>query len=340
VPLAAPEGPALVDALVKLAARLTDRPVLILTSDQAVNTVSEYRREIQLLYRISLPSPDMVLKLSDKTLFQVLAEQEGFLVPRSVCVTESADIARLAALRPPLLVKPADKTLVLKGIVERAVRAATLADAQRITTEMLSHAPRIVVQEWIDGPDSEIFFTLFSCDRNGRLLGLFTGRKLLSSPPQVGNTAVCMAAPEIGDELIAPTLQFIVRTGYCGLGSLEFKRDRRTGKFLVIEPTVGRTDWQEEIATLCGVNLPLITYRSELGEPLPAARGSLPPVAWRSSVRFRVPLARRVPTIDGFLRWSDPLPAVYQYAYERGLRRLYRRVKRAVRSSHSRATKE
>ena len=50
-----------------------------------------------------------------------------------------------------------------------------------------------------------------------------------------------------------------------GVGSLEFKRDRKTVKFMIVEPTVGRTDAQEEIATLCGVNIPLIAYSTALG---------------------------------------------------------------------------
>ena len=53
---------------------------------------------------------------------------------------------------------------------------------------------------------------------------------------------------------------------------MEFKRDARTGEFLMIEPTVGRVDWQEEVATLNGVNIPLAAYLHEIGaEAAPAA---------------------------------------------------------------------
>jgi len=140
------------------------------------------------------------------------------------------------------------------------------------------------------------------------------------------NVRVCVAAPEAADELLAATLQFVTRVGYRGLGSLEFKRDRRSGRFLIIEPTVGRTDWQEEIATLCGVNLPLMTYFSELGQHSPRVAATYPPIAWRSSVGFRAPLAPGTRMVDGFLRWSDPMPALYYYGYERALLRLCRKA--------------
>ncbi len=276
----------------------------------------------------------MVQALADKTQFQTLAKREGFRVPRGVAVSSMNDCSQFSQLSAPLVLKPADKTLVLAHIAERAVRVDSIAEAEQVAQRMLRQAPRLIVQEWIDGPETEIFFSLFSCDRNGRLLGLFPGRKLLCAPPMVGTTAVCAAAPEAAAELSAQTRTFVDRVGYRGLGSLEFKRDSRSGEFVIIEPTVGRTDWQEEIATLCGINLPLLTYRSEIGLPA-AALASLPPesAAWRASLGFKPPpglLQPKTKLVDGFLRWLDPQPALYHYAYDRGLRRLWRRAKRAV----------
>jgi predicted ATP-grasp superfamily ATP-dependent carboligase len=268
----------------------------------------------------------MVRALADKSLFHELAEREGFAVPRSVNLTHSSQLGRLSELSLPLIVKPADKTLVLNGTAERAVQARTLPEAQSAAAHMLTSAPRIIVQEWVDGPDTEIYFTLFSCDRDGTPVGLFVGRKLVCSPPAIGSTAVCVAAPEVARQLIEPTLQFIGRVGYRGLGSLEFKRHRDTGRFFIIEPTVGRTDWQEEIATLCGVNLPLMTYRAELGQPTQPPSTSFPAVAWRQSAAFRAPLGPGMHMVDGVFRWSDPLPGLYHYAYERALERVWNRI--------------
>ena len=140
VPVAALEGRGLTDPLVELGTRLGRRPVLILTSDQSVNWVSEHRQDIEPLYRISLPADNIVRALADKTLFHELAEREAFPVPRSVCLSDRGKLERLATLAPPLIVKPADKTLVLSGAVERAVQAATLADAQRAFTDARARA--------------------------------------------------------------------------------------------------------------------------------------------------------------------------------------------------------
>jgi D-aspartate ligase len=331
IPTSSLGGRGVIDGLAALGSRLPSRPVLILTSDESVNAVSEFRSEIDPLFRISLPTAEMVQTLSDKTLFQTFAEREGFAVPRSVTLTDGADLELLCTLAPPLILKPADKTLVLNGTAERATRADSLAEAQTAAARMLACAPRVIAQEWIDGPDTEIFFTLFSCDRHCKSVGLFPGRKLVCSPPAVGSTAICVAAPEVADELRDKTLQFIERVRYRGLGSLEFKRDSRTGQFVIIEPTVGRTDWQEEIATLCGVNLPLLTYWAELDRPAAADVAASKPIAWRASAGHRVPRGALSPgtrIIDGMFRWSDPLPAVYWYGYERIALRVWNRAGR------------
>jgi len=333
VPIPSLEGSSLIDSLVALRSQLPERPVLFLGADQSVNAVSAELDRIEPLYRISLPPPEIVRALAEKVLFHELAERNGFAVPRGVGIASTADLTLLRHLAPPIVIKPSDKVLVLNGTVERAVRVNTLGEASTVCAQMLERAPMVIAQEWIHGPDTAIFFTLFSCDRNGKVVGQFCGRKVVCSPPAVGNTAVCIAAPEVADELSIQTIDFISRVGYLGLGSLEFKRDSRTGRFMIIEPTVGRTDWQEEIATLCGTNLPLITYDAELDRPsakeLPVSR----PIAWRSSLEHRVPsgtLPRGTRTVDGYLRWSDPLPAFYYYGVDRLAARLVRRARRLL----------
>jgi hypothetical protein len=56
------------------------------------------------------------------------------------------------------------------------------------------------------------------------------------------------------------TEAFFDRVSFIGMGGIEFKRNSRTGQFLMIEPTVGRVDGQEEVATLHGLNIPLAAY--------------------------------------------------------------------------------
>lgn len=130
-----------------------------------------------------------------------------------------------------------------------------------------------------------------------------------------------MPAPEVADELIAMTDGFFAAVGFIGVGSMEYKRDPRDGKFYMVEPTVGRTDYQEEIASLNGVNIPLAIFRGELGLPMPAPAGAHSPRAWRDpfghararQAGARDPILQLSPGIricDAYRRADDPMPYI------------------------------
>ncbi|HLH94378.1 MAG TPA: hypothetical protein VKW08_04605 [Xanthobacteraceae bacterium] len=112
-------------------------------------------------------------------------------------------------------------------------------------------------------------------------MSMFTGRKLASNPPsQHGVVHGGSGGPPAARGRHA---QFLDLACYTGFGSVEFKWDRHKRCFVIIEPTVGRTDWQEELATLCGVNIPLAAVRFEQGlAPLPCTpRGKH--IVWQAS---------------------------------------------------------
>lgn len=327
-------GREFIEALIQLATQLKCQPALILTQDSSVLTVSGHRQTLAPFYHIKLPDTSVVDRLSDKLSFHELAERENFPVPRSCAVRSSLDLLQIHNLIPPVVLKPADKGRAQSGCADRAVRADTLERAHEIATHMLKHVPALIVQEWIEGPDSEIYFTFFCVGHAGQPVGLFSGRKLQSNPPAVGSTAICIPAPEHADALERATRQFLRRVSYRGLGSLEFKRDVRTGRLLMVEPTVGRTDWQEEIATLSGINLPALAYWNALNRVPPRLPNTAVTqrYAWRAECSFRLPAefraGRRV--VDGYFRWADPLPGIYHYGYERTFRRVIRRFRRMV----------
>jgi D-aspartate ligase len=305
------EAQGLVDGLLSIAGRIGEKAVLILSSDLQVVAVSGARAALEAHYFLALPTETMVDVLMDKAKFQAYAEEIGLPVPRAVVLDEGADEQALDVLSMPVVVKPADHGL---APAERTTRADTLAEARAVARRMRCAASSVVVQEWIDGDDDDIYFTLFVCDGQARIVALFTGRKMICEPPLVGSTALCVAATEGHQALAAQTQALVTHSHYHGIGGLEFKRDRRTGQFVVVEPTVGRADWQEEIATLCGVNIPAIAYRTALGEPVEPVAAIDAAVAWRASFTYRprtgtLPPGTRI--VDGYFRRADPLPGVF-----------------------------
>ena len=310
------QGRPFVDSLLALQSRLGDRPVLILTDEMAVNTVSECRDELASAYRFSLPSPDMVTILGNKARFQELAERHGLPVPRTAVLSREADLAKLRDLRFPVIVKPADKGPVYFGKTERLHVIADMGDADVKCRALLQTAGELVAQEWIEGPDSDIYFTLFHRGRTPDHSMMFSGRKVVCHPPKVGTTAVCIAAPDMAPLLEPLTEEFLALSDYRGLGSLEFKWDAQRKTFVIIEPTVGRTDWQEEVATLSGANIPLAAYRDLMDLPALAKSELRCAVAWRESYAHwggREDMPAGVRVHDGYWRLDDPMPALVFY---------------------------
>ena len=314
----------LVEGLKAVARQIDRRAVLILSTDRQVTAVSAAREELEPFYTLALPCGETVEALNDKAKFEMYARRMSFPVPRTVILERGSDCRQLGELSMPVVLKFADKTLIPEDPVERPVRAETVEQATDIAGKMFARVPVVIAQEWIEGEDDDIYFTLFVCDSESRIRGIFPGRKITCEPPRVGITAICVAATEQHEELEDLTRQFVEQVRYVGIGGLEFKRDRRTGRFLIVEPTVGRTDWQEEIATLCGINIPLIAYWTALGESGTTHTPSDVSVAWRMSASYRCPpgaLANGTPIVDGYFRWSDPLPGIYHYVVSAFLRR-------------------
>lgn len=305
-------GRSLVDTLVALQRRLGVKPILFLTDEAAVITVAKLEDQLRHLYEFQTNSSELVERLENKARFHEFATSVGLPVPNSVIVAAHSDLPRLDELNAPFIIKPADKSLVYAGVTERIHVADNHEDAKRICARLTDTIGESIVQERIPGPDRNIVFCLFYRGAADDSFIAFTGRKLLVSPPQVGSTALCVAAPELHAQLSAITRVFVETANYRGFGGVEFKQDESAGVFYIIEPTVGRPDWQEEIATLCGVNIPLFAYETEAG--LRPTRASFRnAAAWRASFNVRLKGAPRMAGLtvfDGYWRPDDPLPVL------------------------------
>ena len=331
--IASLSGSQLIDELKAAGSRFTQRPLLVLTQDATVETVSRWRDDLEPYYRFLLPPPDIVDLFNDKGEFHDFAMREKFSVPESVVVRCIDDLVRIEALQLPVIVKPARKIDLQESGLDRAARFDRVEDATAHCVALMKLKASAIVQEWVDGPDDQIFFCLFFCDRSGQPLRFFTGRKLSAYPAGVGSTATCIAAPEAHAELKALTVRLTSMTRYAGIGGLEFKRDARTGEFIIIEPTVGRTDWQEEIATLSGVNIPAAAWMHAMGQSIgPVATASIGS-AWRTSLKHRSPATLRkakLRIVDGYWRADDPIPGLIFYGIEPLRRMVHHKIPRAL----------
>lgn len=328
------QGEGLVRELVRLGvSRFSGvRPVLFLTREECVRTVSRHRERLAPFYRFSLPPRPVVEALLHKNGFQALAERSGAPVPALVRVRSVSDLDALRTLRYPVVIKPGERHAEYARRFRKAYRVDGPRQALELLQTILPVMDDMVVQEWTEGPDSNLYFCLQYVDHHGRVAASFTGRKVRAWPPQVGGTASCVPAPEVAGELSRMTSRFFEGAGVVGMAGMEYKRDARRNTFRMVEPTIGRTDFQSELATLNGVNLPWVAYAVEQGLAVPVVKAATRTAAWRVRMQDRqsARLQKQHPeegfedvdTVrDALWRWSDPMP---------GLVRDFRRLRGAL----------
>ena len=315
-------GDDFVDSLLEVAGTLSQKPVLILTQEESVATVSAARDRLAGSYRFSMPGHDTMQMLLDKASFQRTAEELNCPIPRSLRLRGTINPEALGGMRFPCVVKPLTRDPSYASRFAKAYKVSNAQEAADLWSQMRKAVGEVIMQEWIEGEDSDVYFCLqYRGPQKAKPMS-FVGRKICQWPPLVGGTASCAPAPDVQDELVALTDAFFAAVGFVGLCSMEYKRDRRDGKFYMVEPTAGRTDYQEEIATLNGVNIPLSAYLGELGlAPPPVVRVN-PPHAWRDPIGehrahqagAQGSIARLAPGArvdDAYFRFDDPFPYLF-----------------------------
>jgi predicted ATP-grasp superfamily ATP-dependent carboligase len=334
----------LLEALGALAKRLDGPAVLFPTMDDTVRILSRHRDDLRDAYRLSLPDAAMVKALMDKAELAKLGVERGWPVPFTTVCRSEAEVAEAARNFPfPGVMKPGERELGAPRGIPRKLwtfeNAAELIDGYR---ELSRWEPTVVLQERVQGGDSDVAFCLYYCDSASRIKVSFVGRKLRQHPPLYGSTS--SAEPAQLDEIREFAERFTRDVAYRGLGSVELKRDSRSGAFRLIEPTVGRTDYQSFLAVANGVNIPEVAYRDLAGlEPAAPRRGRPAKYVMAyldlRSAALHVRAGRetwggylkslRGRKVFGLFQPHDPGPFLYRIHYAT-LGRLLRVVRRAV----------
>jgi predicted ATP-grasp superfamily ATP-dependent carboligase len=322
----------LIPALRKIAEGLGRPGVLFPTMDDTVRILSQHRGELPERLRVALPEASMTARLMEKEDLAELAARHGWPAPFTCICRSEADVASAAASFPyPGVMKPGRRELdAPRGIPQKVWTFSTPDELFAAYRTLSRWEKKVVLQEVVPGPDSAVLFCLFYADRRSRPRALFVGHKIRQFPPLYGSTSSAepIEAPDVRDFAV----KYISDVAYQGLGSVEMKADARTGRPLLIEPTVGRTDYQSFVAVANGVNIPAIAYRDLADlDPIESPRRAARPVKYVVGLRDLRSAARHVregretwrgfvlslrgPKAFALLQPRDPGPFLYRIHY-------------------------
>ncbi len=250
----------------------SQKPVLIPCDDGQVEVISRFRDRLESSYHVPLPRRDVIDLMLDKVEFYAYADAAGLPIPRTVLIRTRDDARRAAGeLVFPAVVKPPSKTG--QWSKHTAMKAYKLQRPEDLVTFYDEHegwSDILIAQEWVEGPDSELYSCNAYFNAESEPLVTFVAKKLRQWPPRVGDSSLGIECRNDRVEEVA--VELFGGVGYRGLAYLEMKRDTRTGDMLIMEPNVGRPTGRSAIAEAGGVELLHTFYCDTVGLPLPAAR--------------------------------------------------------------------
>jgi len=266
-----------VDAVLELASNRDSvtKPVLLLSQDDLVQAVSNRREELKDYFELPLPDKDATSLMLDKTKFQTWARENGYAVPVGTIVKNREELIEAAVNTPlPYLIKPLFRMPEWDAVMgnQKLLWIKDRKSSPWENRDLFELSERLLIQSWIEGDDSDVYFCLYAMDEHGDVLDEVSGRKLTQWPKLTGSTAICHSFDS--PYLLDLGREILQKAGLKGLGSVEFKQDKRDGIYYITEPTVGRNDHQSAIAIPAGHNptAALVSYILELNETTKAIK--------------------------------------------------------------------
>ena len=258
-----------INALISLGPELSQKAVLFPCSDLSVLLISRRRQELDRWYHVVLPDHQVVETLMDKVSFYTYAQEAALPIPRTFIVKSMAEVEQAAnELTFPCILKPPIRTSAWEKHVRAKVFKISSSDELLAVYERCSPwAKVLMVQEWIEGTDTELYSCNCYFTSDSKPLVTFVSRKLRQWPPEIGVS--CLGEECRNDTVLQETIRLFQSVGYRGLGYVEMKRDVRTGKHFIIEPNIGRPTGRSAIAEAGGVEMLYAAYCDTVQKPLP-----------------------------------------------------------------------
>jgi hypothetical protein len=134
--------------------------------------------------------------------------------------------------------------------------------------------PSLLLQEYLPDEHSEDYFVHFYRPADGVCRPVVVGRKLRSWPPFAGMTTYGHSVDHV--ELTEASTQLADRIGWRGIGDFDWRYDRRTGRYHLVDfnPRMGAQTALGQSTT--GLTVLLALHLEMSGRPVPFGSQTLP----------------------------------------------------------------
>jgi predicted ATP-grasp superfamily ATP-dependent carboligase len=258
--------------------------VLYPTGDECVAFIGENCKILSQHYCFSRLNPVIVELFLNKSRFHAACLEHSMPTSATFLVESANELSHLSKnIRYPCIAKPkyyhkwAMKHGLVKGIV--CWNANELVDFGRRFADDISN---FIIQEVINGTETDIFVFAAYFDRHSQPHGVFVGQKIRQYPIGFGTTTMMKTANV--PKLEKLSINFMQNVGYQGLCDIEYKYNRRTQSFCIIEinPRLGR--WYG-IVEAAGHDTIYYSYLDLTDQPIPYVSVKSKNVTWAFTPR-------------------------------------------------------
>lgn len=323
--------------------------VIFPTRDADVLMLDRFRDELARHYRLAIPPHDCILRVMNKHSLAATALRAGIPTPRTIVISSSTELHRVegevgfpCVLKPVFAVSWRGAESWHKVGARKAVRVNNFRSLER-EYEVLSQVDgEILVQQWIDGGSSQIVVLGGYVRHGGELVEYFTARKLVQSPDDFGTGCLVESTPI--PEIVELSRRLCKALNYEGMAEIEYKYDRVSGQFHLIEINTRHWDWHR-LGVASGINLSWTAYCDLTKRPLDCRPKETEHAKWIAEDAFfiyalRGLIRRQLRMRDlwdkvsgrrlyGIFDWSDPRPGL-RYCFLEFLPSLTRSIFRRI----------
>lgn len=311
--------------------RFGRRIPLMYCNDDALELIHGFRDCLLPYFVFLMSDPDVADTLIAKNRFQAFAELRGLPVPRAL-TWDGEGPGSLKGASGEVLVKPKVKRDWHQSEIFHCLFGGTgKARVFSSSAEVVGHPAvkrfrqQLFFQEYIPGTDRDLWSFHGFADERGEVLASFVGRKVLTYPVDMGESAFIELAHN--EKLSALGCDIVHRCPLRGVFKMDFKRDPRNGSWYLLEINARFNLWHY-LGAANGINLPAIVYRYLVfGKPSqPSAyQTRFRWLSWRLYLKACRQLAARnklplLPWMPSILRsrnvyqtfaWKDPGPWLF-----------------------------
>lgn len=228
----------LLERLLDFGRSLGRRSLIVCTSDEMAVFAARHRAVLSEWFVLPKVAATLPAALADKNSLAEICQRHATPIPPSVVVDTARELdSVIDTVDFPVMIK----STALRGQVQ-SVENSTLVSTREDLRALAAgwREPfQVLLQEYLPDEHCEDWFTHGYCDATSRADVVFTGRKVRTWPVHGGATA---AAYTVTDrELAMLARQFCARVGYRGIFDMDWRLDRRTGRYYLLDfnPRVG-----------------------------------------------------------------------------------------------------